>query len=284
MRERARRVFGYAVLASLVLHALVFYVVPAAREFAALVPPEPEPLIARVEQLEPPPAPAPAPAARPNPKPKPAAQPEAPQPVPSVPVPVPVPRAEPVPVPAPAVAPVAVPAPPAPEPASEPVVQAPVPAPAPLARAAPQPPSPDAGAITRFRQGILRTARADKRYPRVAVDNLWEGKVGVRMSIGADGRIAALRVTRGSGHAVLDREALRLFETAQSRVPIPRELRGQAFEIDLEAVYDLTDQRSGWNTTTWSTSRRMPICSPSAWLWWLGTSASTRRPLASLSV
>lgn len=243
MRERARRVFGYAVLASLVLHALVFYVVPAAREFAALVPPEPEPLIARVEQLEPPPAPAPAPAsaARPKPKPKPAAQPEVPQHAP--PVPVPVPRAEPVPVPAAAVAPVAVPAPPAPEPASEPVVQAP--APAPLARAAPQPPSPDAGAITRFRQGILRTARADRRYPRVAVDNLWEGKVGVRMSIGADGRIAALRVTRGSGHAVLDREALRLFETAQSRVPIPRELRGQAFEIDLEAVYDLTDQRSG---------------------------------------
>lgn len=138
----------------------------------------------------------------------------------------------PAPAAAPAVAPVAEPAPPSQTPA-------------PIARAAPQLPTPDASAITRFRKGILRTASAYKRYPRVAIDNAWEGEVRVRMAIGADGRIATLRVTRSSGHAALDREALRLFETAKSQVPMPRELRGQAFEIDLEAVYDLTDQRSG---------------------------------------
>jgi TonB family protein len=65
------------------------------------------------------------------------------------------------------------------------------------------------------------------------------------MSVGADGRVAELRVTRSSGHAVLDREALQRFENAKARVPIPRELRGQAFEIDVGVRYDLKDQRSG---------------------------------------
>jgi TonB family protein len=139
-------------------------------------------------------------------------------------------------------------------------------------------------AVERYRRDILGEARRYKRYPRIAIDNAWEGEVRVRMAIGADGRIAGLSVARGSAHAVLDRDALRLFETAQSRVPVPRELRGQAFEIDVGVRYDLKDQRSGWNTTRWSTSSRMPIFSPSAWLWWLGTSASTRRPLVSFNV
>lgn len=219
MRDRASRVLGYAVLASLLLHALIFYVVPAAREFAALLPAEPEPLIARVEQLEPPPAP-PAPVAKTAPRP--------------------------VAPPAPRIAAPAAPAPVAPAPQFAPQ---PEPEPAPAPQSSPPPiavaPSPDTRAVARFRQGILDVARRDKRYPRVAVDNAWEGAVAVQMAVGADGRIAALRVTRGSGHAVLDREALRLFESAQSRVPIPRELRGQAFEIGVEVVYDLRAQRSG---------------------------------------
>ena len=223
MRDRASRILGYAVLASLLLHALIFYVVPAAREFAALLPAEPEPLIARVEQLAPPPPPpAPAPVAKPAPRP--------------------------VAPPAPRIAVPAAPAPVAPAPQFAPQ-PAPAPAPAPAPQSSPPPiavaPSPDTRAVARFRQGVLDVARRDKRYPRVAVDNAWEGAVAVQMAVGADGRIAALRVTRSSGHAVLDREALRLFESAQSRVPIPRELRGQAFEIGVEVVYDLRAQRSG---------------------------------------
>src|SRR5574337_1043352 len=36
--------------------------------------------------------------------------------------------------------------------------------------------------------------------------------------------------------------------------------------------------------TTWSTSRRIPMCSPRRWLWWLGTRESTRVPLGRRSV
>ena len=84
-----------------------------------------------------------------------------------------------------------------------------------------------------------------KRYPRVAIDNNWEGEVVVRMAVGADGRIAALRVARSSGHEVLDRQALEMFRSAKPRVQIPGELRGREFELELRAVYSLRDQRSG---------------------------------------
>jgi len=65
------------------------------------------------------------------------------------------------------------------------------------------------------------------------------------IDIGADGRIVALRVARGSGHAVLDQQALEMFRNAKPQVLIPGELRGREFELELRAVYSLRDPRSG---------------------------------------
>lgn len=235
---REGRVFAYAVLASIALHALLLAALPGFRELSALIPEEPEPLIARVERLKPPPAkpeareppaPKPAPAAKPAPLPKPVA---------------PLPRTQPLVIP-----PSASPAEPAP------LVQAPAPAPAPapLTRIdprllVPEPPAPDperSGALEHYRQELVRVASDFKRYPRVAIDNNWEGEVLVRLAVGADGRIASLRVARGSGYEVLDREALQMFEAAKPFVEIPRALRGKAFELELRAIYNLRDQRSG---------------------------------------
>jgi protein TonB len=49
-----------------------------------------------------------------------------------------------------------------------------------------------------------------KRYPRLARLNGWEGKVVVRAVIREDGHLAQLSVVEGSGHHVLDQEALEL--------------------------------------------------------------------------
>ena len=65
------------------------------------------------------------------------------------------------------------------------------------------------------------------------------------MRIGADGAIASLRVATSSGYAVLDRRALEMFRQAFSRVALPAELRGEAFEMELRAVFRLDDQPSG---------------------------------------
>jgi protein TonB len=227
MRDGANRVLGYAVLASLLLHALVFYVVPAARQRSALVPPDAEPLIARVERLEPPPVPAPA------------AVPKARKPAPQAPVRV----VEPVAAPAPVAEPVAEPAPPRSDPvvlAPQPAPAQPAPAPAAPAPAAPAPPPAiDPRMRSDYAQRINDEAERHKVYPRVAIDNIWQGEVGLVMAIGSDGRIASLRVTKSSGHRVLDDQALEMFARATPRVRVPAALRGREFELELRAVFRL---------------------------------------------
>lgn len=247
MRDGAYRVLVVAVGASLLLHAGLFVVLPRVKALSALVPPDPLPLIARLVRPAPPQAPDPEP--KPAPvkpravlKPAPAGAPE--REVRSIPVPVLEPAPERPAESALTLAPAPEPAPsPSPEAASASSV-----APAPAAAApAPSPPAPrdDVLALESFRQGLIGQAARYKRYPRVAIDNGWEGEVRVRMSIGADGRIAALRVVGGSGHAALDRQALEMFRNAKPLVPVPAALRGRAFELELRAVYRLRDQRSG---------------------------------------
>jgi protein TonB len=252
MRDGANRSFGLALLASLLLHALLLGALPSLRELAAQLPPAPAPLIARLAQREAPPAPAAADRAVPEPappkppvaaaKPPPAVK---PPPLPTAQEPPRPPRAQPAPAP--------VPAPPA-APLQNPVASAIAP-PAPaasgaLARLEPQaapaaPPGPDPGALERYRLQLVTVAARFKRYPRSAIDNNWEGAVAVRMTIGADGRIAELGVLKSSGHEVLDRQALDMFRTAKPFVQLPPELAGREFELELRAIYSLRDQPSG---------------------------------------
>ena len=229
VREGANRSLGVAVLASILLHALLL-ALPVKRELPALTPPEPKPLVAHVERPQSPPAPPQSPVReirkpepqRPAPVAKPA--PAAPQPAPVAPVPPAAPAA-------PALAPA-----PAPVPRIDPSV---------VATVAPPASAVDAGALERYRQAVTRAAARFKRYPRVAIDNNWEGEVVVLVAIGADGRLASLRVKVSSGYEVLDLQALQMFDNASRFVPLPAELRGRACELELRAIYNLRDQRSG---------------------------------------
>jgi protein TonB len=260
-RDRASRSLGAALLASVLLHALALATLPSLRELAARLPPSPAPLIARLAQREAPPA-ASAPeheVSKPAP-PKPAA----PKPQAAVAGPLPA-AASPMllpqePSPKPAARPLAAPAlQPAP---ATPVQSAPpASAPSPASAAAPAasgvlsrleslpvpaaPPGPDPGALERYRLQLVTVAARFKRYPRAAIDNNWEGAVVVRMTVGADGRIAALGIAQSSGHEVLDQQALEMFRTANRYVPVPAELAGRAFELELRAIYSLRDQPAG---------------------------------------
>jgi protein TonB len=74
------------------------------------------------------------------------------------------------------------------------------------------------------------------------MDNNWEGDVVVRMVIGADGLLASVSVKTGSGHEVLDSQALEMFKRAKPLVPIPSALRGKEVSLELRAIYNLMDQ------------------------------------------
>ena len=235
-RASANRVFGHALLASVVLHVFVLAFQWPQLGDALKHPVEVlAPIAARL--MEPPPAPpAPAPpaapveepaAAAPTPKPKPQPRPQT--------KPAPAPREKPqvIAEPAPAPAPTPVPAP------APPVAAKQQPAPA-------VPAVPDtASLIAQYRAALLAEASRHKRYPLVALDNGWEGEVVVRMAIAADGSIAGLDVKSSSGHAALDRQALEMFRKARAEVPAPEALRGKQFSLELRAVYNLKDQTSG---------------------------------------
>ena len=103
----------------------------------------------------------------------------------------------------------------------------------------------DEGSLAQYRLQIISAARKYKRYPRVAMDNNWEGDVVVRMVIGANGMISALSIKTSSGHEVLDQQALDMFKKAKPMVQIPPSLRGKEFILELKAIYNLKDQDSG---------------------------------------
>jgi protein TonB len=237
MRDGANRAFGYAVLASILLHALLLLALPSLRELAAQLPPPPGPLVARLVPVQPKPEPA-APVEESREPPVAQKRRVAPRPVAK---PAAAPVASPVTQPAAAVA--SEPAPPAP------AAPPPPSAPGPLARVEPQPAAspaaPDRGVLDRYRLQILTAAARFKRYPRAAIDNNWEGEVVVRMTIGADGRIAALGIKSSSGYEILDRQALEMFRIAKPFVLLPPELAGREFELELRAIYGLKDQVSG---------------------------------------
>ena len=100
----------------------------------------------------------------------------------------------------------------------------------------------DAGTVAQFRLELMDLARRYKRYPRIAQDNNWEGRVELRIAIGEDGAISSLTVKKGSGRAVLDDEAQALIRNAKSRATIPAALRGRAFVIEFPVDFFLKNE------------------------------------------
>ena len=217
------RPLALALLASLALHVLVLYALPILKESirapaqplsARLAKPAPEPAKAEPPQqrpLQPAPPPRPAPVA------KTAAR-------PAVPAPVAV-----APVPSVATA----------QQAAEPALALPS-APQPAASSAS---GRDPGTLARYRLELMKVAPRYKRYPRIAQDNNWEGRVELRIAIGGDGAISSFTVRKSTGRAVLDDEAQAMLRTAHANVAIPPALRGSAFNLDIAVDFFLKEER-----------------------------------------
>jgi protein TonB len=207
-----------------------------ARLVESPAPPAPPPVVAPV-----PPPPEVAPAQQETVKPAPRPKPIVKAPAPQAPVVEPEPRtpqtqarqAEPVAPPA------AEPAPPTVVARSEPTSPPPQP-PAPAAQSAP-----DHASVAQYRLQLISAARKFKDYPRVAMENNWEGDVVVRMAFGGNGTLSGLSVRSSSGHKVLDQQALEMFKKAAAAVFVPPALHGREFSFEVRAVYNLKDQASG---------------------------------------
>ena len=235
------RAFHYALLASIVLHALLLQIFAQPRE--AWRPVEPAPLIARLVD---PPAP-----------PSPPVVEEQPSPAPKKPAPTARRRPAPIAKPAPAL-----PAPEAEQPAAQsPVVQplaqqGPAQKEPELAQKAPEenkqatiPPSPivqpepvrefDPKVLATYRLEIIQLARQFKRYPPLARENNWEGRAEVRLRFAPGGKRPSIDLLKSSGYPILDRQAIDTMSKAV--VPVPESLRGRQFALDVPVIFNLDD-------------------------------------------
>jgi protein TonB len=219
------RSLAYAVGASLLLHAVLLSL---RVHMTTSEPASVQPLIARIVE---PAAEVVAPPQEREPEPPP--QPPQKRKLLTAPKPKPVQAEPPAPVAEPAPAPPAA-APPPVAPSAEPAQPG-----APVVAAAP--PVADATTIARYRQQLIGVAVRYKRYPPRAVERGWEGDVLVRVAVAASGEMT-FDVKSSSGHDLLDAQALEMFRLAAPQVPLPAGLRGQAFGIEVRAVYRLTDQ------------------------------------------
>jgi protein TonB len=155
-------------------------------------------------------------------------------------------------VPAPPIKPVD-PAPVAVAKAAEPAPASPTPPPAspspasnasePIATelpARPSPEAPDASLLDAYRLALIDAARRYKRYPVQAMERGWEGRVEVRVVVGADGTIRSALVRTSSRYQILDDQALEMVKRAFNALaqvrPAPR---GREFTVDIPVVFEL---------------------------------------------
>lgn len=83
---------------------------------------------------------------------------------------------------------------------------------------------------------ILTRIERRKRYPSVARGR--DGVVGLRLTLGADGMLRGVSITRSAGNAALDRAALQAVQRVGRFPPAPKGLSGPSFSFDLKIRFD----------------------------------------------
>jgi protein TonB len=68
--------------------------------------------------------------------------------------------------------------------------------------------------------------------------------VEVHIDIGANGMIASTSIKSSSGHDLLDNQALDMLKKGKTTVPIPANLRGREFSIDIPVIFNLENPNS----------------------------------------
>jgi periplasmic protein TonB len=236
LRGARDHTFVWALLLSIILHVLAASQLPGL-QLKKVVPPKTlvvellAPDQPKVVAPEPQPAAEPAPEPlKPKVKPKPTPKPK-PKPAPK---PEPMPSAEPPPAES-SPEPVAEPAPPpvisaAPVKEKTPVFIAPPPPPEP-----PKPRGPTQQDIDTARNLygnlLAREIAKHKQYPRIAQMRGWQGETMIELQIDGNGKVLSSKIHTGSGHEVLDKQALEMVARASPLPQPPEALRGQSFTL-----------------------------------------------------
>lgn len=130
-----------------------------------------------------------------------------------------------------------IPAPP-PVPEVSPTVDS-TPAPQTTAPAAkPAPPAPSASSAPQtWQTRLMSHLEKHKRYPSDARSRRQQGVVWVSFTMDREGRVLSSRITKGSGYAALDREALSMLKRAAPLPKPPAEVEGDPLTLDVPVEF-----------------------------------------------
>ena len=102
----------------------------------------------------------------------------------------------------------------------------------------------DKGTLEQYRLALIVATRRYKRYPAIAMEKGWQGRVEVHMVIGANGMLARASIKTSSGHEILDNQAVNMLKKGKTTVRIPASLRGREFGIDIPVIFNLDSPNS----------------------------------------
>jgi protein TonB len=97
----------------------------------------------------------------------------------------------------------------------------------------------DTGLLDAYRLALIDAAKRYKRYPVQAMERGWQGRVEIRMVIGADGTIKRTLVKTSSNYQILDDQALDMVKRGKPLTQVPPALRGREFTVDVPVIFEL---------------------------------------------
>ena len=97
----------------------------------------------------------------------------------------------------------------------------------------------DAGLLDKYRLALIDAAKRYRRYPVQALERGWQGRVEIRVVIGANGTVKDALVKTSSHHQILDDQALDMLKRGKPLTPIPAALHGREFTVDVPVIFEL---------------------------------------------
>ncbi|MBI4775873.1 MAG: energy transducer TonB [Deltaproteobacteria bacterium] len=100
-----------------------------------------------------------------------------------------------------------------------------------------------ADAMSRYLSAVQAQIRANKRYPRLSRSRSEEGAVTVQFRLHENGAIqSGPKVSRSSGHPMLDGEALRSVEVSAPYPRFPESVRKEYVDLEIVIVFRLEER------------------------------------------
>jgi TonB family protein len=96
--------------------------------------------------------------------------------------------------------------------------------------------SPDIATADQYRFALVMQARRERNGNRSASDPA--GRTRVQLDFGDGGALQSTKVIASSGHDSLDAEALRLFDQAHQKLPVPQALLAKRFSIEATVSFE----------------------------------------------